>query len=118
MTKRQLQVGELIKRNFSTVLLNEGRYIYGDILVSVSNVIVSPDLAQAKIYLSIFGSDDKDQVIEDVRKKTHRLKQSLVYRIKKHVRRIPTIAFYLDDTLDEMYKVESLFDKIKAKNKE
>lgn len=115
MTKRQLQIGELIKRNFSTVLQNEGRYIYGDILVSVSSVIVTPDLAQAKIYLSIFGADDKDEVILNVQKSSHRLKQALVHRIKKHVRRIPSIAFYLDDTLDEIYKVESLFDRIQAK---
>ena len=47
-TKRQLQLGELIKRNFSLVLQQEGRYIYGDILVSVTKAIISPDLSQVK----------------------------------------------------------------------
>ena len=41
-----------------------------------------------------------------------RLRQALAYRIKKHVRRIPEIFFYLDDTLDEMFRLNNLFDKL------
>ena len=42
----------------------------------------------------------------------HQLKQALVKRIRKHVRRIPDIAFYEDDTLDEMYRLRDLFDNL------
>jgi ribosome-binding factor A len=41
-----------------------------------------------------------------------RLKQSLGLRLRKHMRRIPDIDFYLDDTLDEMYRLNDLFDKL------
>jgi len=41
-----------------------------------------------------------------------RLKQALGNRIKKHIRRIPEIAFYLDDTLDEMYRLKGIFDRL------
>jgi ribosome-binding factor A len=43
-----------------------------------------------------------------------RLKQALAYRVKKHMRRIPEINFYLDDTLDEMYRLNYLFDELHA----
>lgn len=112
-TKRQLQVGELIKRNISIVLQQEGRYIYGDdVLVTVTGVKMSSDLGLAKIYVSIFNTDNKQATILQLDGETTKLRQSLAHRIKKHVRRIPNIAIYEDETLDEMYKLNSLFDRL------
>lgn len=113
-TKRQLQVGELIKRNFSIVLQHEGRYIYGDeVLVTVTGVKMSSDLGLAKIYVSIFNSEEKQVVVLQLNEEIVRLRQLLAQRVKKHVRRIPNIDIYEDETLDEMYKLNSLFDKLR-----
>ncbi len=112
-SKRQLQVGELIKRNFSQVLQESGRNIYGNILVSVTNALVSPDLSQVKIYVSVFGTENKQEVLLMMEENAHYLKQALVKRIRKHIRRIPEVYYYLDDTLDEMYRVDDLFKKLK-----
>jgi len=112
-SKRQLQVAELIKRNFSLVLQQEGLYIYGaSVLVTVTNVKVSPDLGNSKIYLSIYNTENKQAVILQMEEEYQRLKQSLAHRLKKQVRRIPNFQFFLDETLDEMYKLNSLFDKL------
>lgn len=113
-SKRQLQVAETIKRNFSTVLQQEGSYIYEGAFVTVTSVRMTPDLALAKIYLSIYNTDDKDSVLYMIDQSLHTLKQSLVSRIRKQVRRIPEIAVYMDDTLDEMYKLNALFKDIKS----
>ncbi len=116
-SRRQLQVGELIKRHFSTVLQQEGTYIYGSqVLVSVTHVLMSPDLGLAKIYLSVYNADDKDVILQQINESLHRLKQQLSARIRKHVRRIPNIDFYLDETLDEIDKVEDLFGRIKKED--
>jgi len=116
-SKRQLQIGELVKRNFSVVLQQEGRYIYGnEVLVTVTNVRMSTDLGLAKIYLSIFNTLDKQSTILLLEQEAHRLRQLLAHRIKKHVRRIPHISMYEDETLDEMYKLNNLFDKLHADN--
>ena len=111
-SKRQRQIAELIKRNFSMVLMEEGMYIYGDAMVSVTNVLISPDLRLAKIYLSIFNSEDKNGVLEAVQQHISPLKHNLVSRIRKHVRFIPDIAVYNDDLLDEMYNVNELLDNL------
>jgi len=112
-TKRQKQVAELIKRSFSEVLQSEGTYVYGTKpLVTVTKVMVSPDFSQAKIYLSVYNTEDKQTVILEMEDNIIRLKQALSYRIRKHIRRIPEIAFYLDDTLDEMYRLNQLFDRL------
>lgn len=113
-SKRQLQVAETIKRNFSTVLQQEGSYIYEDAFVTVTSVRMTPDLALAKIYLSIYNTDDKASVLYMIDKSLFNLKNSLAARIRKQVRRIPEIAVYMDDTLDEMYKLNTLFKEIKS----
>jgi len=114
-SKRQLQVAELIKRNFGIVLQQQGSYIYSDAFVTVTQVQTTPDLSLCKVYLSIYNTTDKDKVLMSIEENLHPLKQELVRRIRKHVRRIPDIAVYMDDTLDEMYKLNALFDKIDKK---
>lgn len=114
-TKRQKQVAELVKRNFSMVLQQEGIYIYGaQPLVTVTVVKVTPDLSQAKIYVSVFNTDNKQAVILQMDNEVTRLRQALANRVKKHMRRVPEIAFYVDETLDEMETVDRLFTNLHA----
>lgn len=109
---RQKQVAELIRRQFSMVLTEEGRYVYGtQALVTVTQVIMTSDLALAKIYLSIYNVENKQEVLLEMEEHYPRLKQALNSRLKKQVRAMPEMKFYIDDTIDEVYKVEALFKK-------
>lgn len=111
-SKKQKQVGELIRRHFGTVLYQEGSYIYGSAMVTVTQVKMSSDLGIAKIYLSVYNAEDKQAIVDQMRDNIHRLRQGLAHRIKSHVRRIPRVTFYLDEMVDEMYKVDELLSKI------
>ena len=116
-SKRQLQVAETIKRNFGLVLQQEGSYIYGpEPLVTVTSVKVSPDFSIAKIYLSVYNTENKQAVLLELEDSIVRLKQSLASRVRKHLRRIPDIALFMDDTLDEMYRLNDLFNRLHADN--
>ena len=70
----------------------------------------------AKIYLSIYNTENKQEVILEMEDNYIRLKQALAARIGKHLRRMPDLQFYIDDTVDEMYRVEALFQKLEAEN--
>jgi ribosome-binding factor A len=112
-TKKQRQVAEVIKRNLSMVLQDEGGYIYGVApLVTVTEVKMTPDFSIAKVYFSVFNIEDKQTPIIAMEANYARLRHALAKRIKSAVRRIPEIQFYLDDTLDEMYRVDALFEKL------
>lgn len=116
-SKRQKQVTELVKRNFGTLLQQEGGLIYGhDVLVTVTSVKMSPDMSIAKIYLSVYNTENKQAVILKMEDAYYHLKQSFVQRVRKHMRRIPDLQFYIDDTLDEMYRLNALFDKLEDNN--
>lgn len=107
----------MIKRHFSVLLQQEGAYIYGsEPFVTVTNVKMTPDFNIAKIYLSIFNTENKQEVILEMEDKYVRLKQALSGRIGKQIRRMPELQFYIDDTLDEMYRVDNLFQRLEAEN--
>ena len=114
-SKRQRQVAELIKRNFSIVLQQEGSYIYGtQPLVTVMDVQVSPDLSVGKVYLSIWNTENKQAVILQMQEEHARLKGALAHRLKRQLRRLPELEYFIDETLDEMNKVDNLFERLYA----
>lgn len=114
MSVRKLQVAELLRRNISHVFQAEGRYIYGlEPMVTVTTVQVTPDLALAKVYLSVFNTDNKQAVLLEINTALREIKRNLYNRIKKHVRRMPEVTFYLDDTLDEFMRVDEMMQRLR-----
>ncbi len=113
-SKRQLQVAETLRRNFSLVLQQEGRLIYDDALVTVTNVSVTPDLSLAKIYLSVYNTENKQAVLLKLQDQHYRLSQVFHQRLRKQIRRTPSFTLYLDETLDEMDRIDQLFRNINS----
>lgn len=113
---RQKQVAELIRRHFSLVLQQESSYLFDDAFVTVTKVKMSPDLGIAKVYMSVYNTENKQVVILNMDEHNHLLRQHLAHRIRKHIRKIPELHFYLDETLDEMARLNVLFDKLHAEN--
>ncbi len=117
-SKRQKQVGEVIRRFFGMILTEEGGNIYGrDKLVTITDVKMTPDLLIAKIYISVYGTEDKQEVMLQLEENQVRLRQALAGKIGKQMRRMPEIEYFLDDTLDEMYRVDALLNRVGEEDK-
>ncbi len=115
---RQKQVGEVIRRFFGMILTEEGSNIYGrDKLVTVTEVKMTPDLLIAKIYISVYGTENKQEVILQLEDNHVRLRQALAGKIGRQMRRMPDIEYFLDDTVDEMYRVEALLNRVGEEDK-
>jgi ribosome-binding factor A len=114
-SKRQKQVAELIKRNFSLVMQDEAPNICGhSVLITVTNVKMSPDLSYARIYLSIFNTEHTQEPLLLLKEEMPLLKTKLAYRIKKLVRIIPSLELFYDDTIDEMYRIDAMMKQLDA----
>ncbi len=112
-TKKQRQVGNLIKQEFSTILQIEGSFLYGsEALVTVTNVRMSSDLGIAYIYVSVYNVPYKQEVVKELWENLSYLRGQLGKRIRKQVRRIPLLKFFIDDTLDEVEHLDNLFTRI------
>ena len=111
---RQEQVSELVRRHMATVLQAEGSYIYGSTaFVTVTEVQTTSDLGICRVYLSVFNTDDKQAVVLKLEDEYPRVRQALGARVKSQLRRVPELQFYLDDTLDEMYRLREVFQDLK-----
>ena len=116
-TKRQLQICSMLKKHTSEVLQELGLYIYGGKpLVTVTQVKISPDMALAKIYVSIWNVEDKNEVLLELREAIQPVRQALATRLRHQMRRMPDIVFYEDDTLDEMYRIKDVFNNLHETN--
>ena len=99
------------------MLQQEGSLIYGsEVLVTVTNVVMSPDLRLAKVYLSVYNTENKQAVILKLEQEHHQLRSALYQRLRRHLRNMPNFDLYLDDTLDEMYRLNQLFDGLESDN--
>jgi ribosome-binding factor A len=115
--KRQKQISGLIQVEINTIFQRLGLSFIQGSMVSVSSVKITPDLLEARIYLSIFNAADKKEIMHKIEDRHWEIKKELAARIKHQLRRIPELKFFLDDTLDQVFKIEELFDKIKQEEK-
>lgn len=112
--KRQKQIAGLIQEEINTIFQRLGLSFINGGMVSVSSVKVTPDLLEARIYLSIFQAADKKEVLKKIEDRHWEVKKELAARVKTQLRRIPELKFFLDDTLDHVFKMEELFNQIKS----
>jgi ribosome-binding factor A len=68
---------------------------------------------EARVYLSIFNAPDNKAVLKKIEDRSWEIKKELAAKVKHQLRRIPELKYFLDDTLDNVFKMEELFKQIK-----
>jgi ribosome-binding factor A len=116
--KRQKQIGGLINEELATIFQHLGLNIIDGGMVSISSVKVTPDLLEARVYLSIFNAKDNKGALKKIEERAWEVKKELAARVKNQLRRIPEMKYFLDDTLDHVFKMEELFKQIKKEDEE
>ncbi|MHB1921193.1 MAG: 30S ribosome-binding factor RbfA [Chitinophagaceae bacterium] len=111
--KRQKQIAKLLQQELSKIFLREGFNILDGGMISISSVKITPDLFQARVYLSMFQIPDQVAMLQKIQERSFEIKKQLVSQVKTQLRSMPELTFYLDDTLDHAFKMEELFKKIK-----
>lgn len=115
--KRQKQVSVEIAKEMNEIFLKMGLTMVDGGMISISSVKVTPDLYEARIYLSLFQVKDEEAVLEKFSNLTREIRGELGNRMRHQLRSIPQITFYKDDTLDYVFKIEKLLDDIKQDDK-
>ena len=110
--KRQKQVGGLLFEEISNIFQKLGLNMTDGGMVSLSSVKVTPDLLEARIYLSFFQVKDQKETMKKIQERSWEIKKELTSRVGKQLRRMPVLQFYHDDTLEQVFKMEELFRKI------
>ena len=111
-TTRQKKIGVTIQKDltviFQKLLKNSS---FNSTIVSVTKVRVSSDLSSAKIYISIFPFKNLQNVFDLVLDKKNEIRNALALLVKNHVRRVPELFFYNDDSLEHIESIDLALKK-------
>jgi ribosome-binding factor A len=110
--KRQRQVAGALQEELNDIFRRLGLGMIQGGMVSISSVKVTPDLLEARIYLSLFQVKEPKAAMKTIEARAWEIKKELADRVKHQLRRIPVLHFYLDDTLDYVFKMEEIFKNI------
>ncbi|MDD4847546.1 MAG: 30S ribosome-binding factor RbfA [Bacteroidales bacterium] len=107
-TERQQKIGRLLQKDLGDIILELSRKNSETALITVTKVHISSDLSMAKIYLSIYTTANKSEVLKSVQMQTKEIRFLLGNRIRHQLRIVPELQFFEDDTLDYIENIDKL----------
>jgi ribosome-binding factor A len=110
-TTRQNKVSRLLQKELGEYLQRTGSELTGGKMVTVTVVRISPDLGVAKIYLSIFPGEGAEEALQSISNKAGLFRREMGIRLRNQLRHIPELAFFLDDSLDYIDRIENLLNE-------
>ncbi len=111
--KRQKQIAGLLNEEMNIIFQHLGLNMIDGGMVSISSVKITPDLLEARFYLSFFQVKDVKIALKKIDDRSHEIKKELAAKLRHQLRSIPVLKFFQDDTLDHVFKMEELFKQIK-----
>lgn len=106
------KIARLVQKELSEIFRLETAKTHGT-LVSVSTVRVSPDLSIARVYLSVFPSEQGQAILKNINDNVKGVRYNLSQRVRHQLRKTPELVFYLDDSLDYIQHIDDLLSKDK-----
>jgi len=117
MSIRQEKYGKVLQKELADIFQQNRSSMFQNAFITISGVSVSPDLGHAKVYLSFLQVKDSKELLALVNLHNKEIRHELALKIRKQARIIPELQFFIDDSLDYVFKMEKVFDAIKDKEK-
>ncbi len=113
MSKRILQINELIQKELGQIVLREIEFPKNT-LVTITRVETSPDLSQAKVYISCLPENRGDRILQVLKRQGYHIQHKLNKRLETKI--IPRIRFLKELKTIQAGRIEQILDKIKKKD--
>ena len=111
MTLRNERVRKALMREISDIIFREIKDPQICAMVSITDVDVSSDNSAARVFYSVFGSDEaKKKTIASIERHVGQIRHEVGKRIR--LRKTPTLLFIPDDSLEHGAKMTELINKI------
>lgn len=106
-TTRQERISRLLQKEIGELFLLQAKATNG-VIISVSEVKISPDLSVAKVYLSIFPNTKRDELYKAIVANSKEIRYDLGKRVRHQLRIIPDLKFFIDESIDYAERIENL----------
>ena len=105
-TNRQKKIAGVIQKDIAEILQEAIRESQQGVILTVTKVHVTPDLGEAKVYISVFPTENRDHIVIETQAHAKAIKYQLAKRTRHQLRRVPDLHFFLDDSLDYIEGIE------------
>jgi ribosome-binding factor A len=105
-TNRQKKIAGVIQHDIAEILQEAMRESQQGVIITVTKVNITPDLGEAKVYISVFPTDNSQQIVAQTQGHAKAIKYQLAQRTRHQLRRVPDLHFFLDDSLDYIEGIE------------
>ena len=106
-SNRQKKIAGVLQKDLVDILQGAARDSVKGVVISVTKVNVTSDLGQAKVFLSVFPTSNRDTILKGIISNTQSIRYEMAKRTKNQLRRMPELAFFVDDSLDYIDNIES-----------
>jgi len=115
MSNRTLRVNELIQRELSAILRQ--RHQSEAVAITLTEIRVSPDLREARVFVSIVGDEDTiEKKLRWLRARDRELRRELGRRIV--LKFMPRLTYVLDESAIRGSRILNLLDAVEHPKKE
>ena len=105
---RQNKISRLKQKELAEIFQRESRELFHGKMISVTAVRVTSDLSIARSYLSIFPSEKTDELLKTIKQLAPKIRYELGKKTGKQLRVIPSLEFFIDDSLDYIDNIDRL----------
>ena len=107
---RQNRISRLLQKELAEIFQSQTRSMHG-VLISVTRVRISPDLSICTAYLSIFPSNNGEELLKNITANEKSIRYELGRCVHNQLRIIPELRFFIDDSLDYIDHIDELLKK-------
>ena len=108
---RQTKVARQVQKDLGEIFQRQAQSHYQGHMITVTQVRMSPDLGLARVYISIFPAQKREEILTEVKTNTRSIRHELGKRVRHQLRIVPDLNFYLDDSLDYIENIDRLLKK-------
>ncbi len=109
-SQRQSKVSRLIQKELADIFQKQGNSLFGGGMISVTVVRVTPDLGLARVYVSLFPPERKQELFDSVNAQVKTIRHELGRRVKNQLRLVPELQFFVDDSIDYARRIDDLLN--------
>ncbi|HAF30057.1 MAG TPA: 30S ribosome-binding factor RbfA [Bacteroidales bacterium] len=105
---RQSKIERLLQRDLGDIFQKGTNDLFRGKMITVTKVRISPDLSSARAYLSLFPVEDKKEFIDYINSVEGQIRYDLAKRVRHQLRKVPSLSFFVDDSLDYIENLDNL----------
>lgn len=107
------KVARLLQKALADIFIQETSSLLDNMMITVTEVRISPDLGLAKVYLSFLLDEHRAKGVAKVEEHTGVFRKLLGNQVGNKLRRVPVLRFYTDDSVAHAAKINQLLDELK-----